>query len=215
VRRPGCEKETPPATGVKAQQQGDGSIAFFRQSGTGGPLFTMPRPFMTDARDDASSPYGKAFSDIQAVTQRGANIDITVRAEAGWLKSADRVYPVVIDSGAPATNYGGITGLYVGPAAAAKRGSLLKFDLSSVPAGTKIDAIQLKLYFDQSFETNANTVQLEAQQATSAWTESTVNWNSPVNTTPRQPGLQDVLHRRQLHRQYVDGRSLARRLGGG
>jgi hypothetical protein len=193
----------------------------------------MPRPFMTDARDDASSPYGKAFSDIQAVTQRGANIDITVRAEAGWLKSADRVYPVVIDptialepapdqaqdamidSGAPATNYGGITGLYVGTAAAAKRRSLLKFDLSSVPAGTKIDAIQLKLYFDQSFEANANTVQLEAQQATSAWTESTVNWNSPVNTTPRQPGLQDVLHRRQLHRQYVDGRSLARRLGGG
>ena len=37
--------------GVKAEQQPDGSIAFYRQSGVGGPLFTMPRPFMTDARE--------------------------------------------------------------------------------------------------------------------------------------------------------------------
>ncbi|GAA1589570.1 hypothetical protein GCM10009789_49020 [Kribbella sancticallisti] len=189
--------------GVKAVEQSDGSIAFHPRSGVGRPLFTMPRPFMTDARDDAASPYGKAFSDnvTQTVTQRGADIDITVRADAEWLNSADRQYPVVIDptiavepapdqaqdamvdSGAPTTNYGGITGLYAGTTAAAKRRSLLKFDISSIPAGATVDAAQLKLYFDQSFETNANAVQLEARQAASAWTESTVNWNSTVNTT--------------------------------
>jgi RHS repeat-associated protein len=189
--------------GVKAEQQPDGSIAFYRQSGIGRPLFTMPRPFMTDARDDAASPYGKAFSDqvTQTITQRGANIDIAVRADAAWLKSADRQYPVVIDptiavepapdqaqdamvdSGAPTTNYGGITGLYAGTTASAKRRSLLKFDISSLPAGTQVDSAQLKLYFDQSFETNANAVQLEARLGASAWTESTVNWNSTVNTT--------------------------------
>ncbi|ADB29853.1 YD repeat protein [Kribbella flavida DSM 17836] len=189
--------------GVQARPQGDGSIAFHRSSGLGGPLFTMPRPYMTDARDDAASPYGKAFSDevTQTVSQRGANIDITVRADADWLNSPDRQYPVVIDptialepapdqaqdamvdSGAATTNYGGITGLYAGTTAAAKRRSLLKFDLSSVPAGTQIDAAQLKLYFDQTFQTNENAVQLEARQATSAWSESTVNWNSPANTT--------------------------------
>ncbi|TCM48856.1 DNRLRE domain-containing protein [Kribbella sp. VKM Ac-2568] len=189
--------------GVKAAQQPDGSIVFSPQSGVGRPLFTMPRPFMTDARDDAASPYGKAFSDkvTQTVTQRGANIDITVRADAGWLNSADRQFPVVIDptiavepapdqaqdamvdSGAPTTNYGGITGLYAGTTASAKRRSLLKFDISSVPPGTTVDSAQLKLYFDQSFETNANAVQLEARLGASAWTESTVNWNSTVNTT--------------------------------
>ncbi|TCN41126.1 hypothetical protein EV644_105412 [Kribbella orskensis] len=188
--------------GVKAvPQQPDGSIVFSPQGGVGRPLFTMPRLFMTDARDDAASPYGKAFSDkvTQTVTQRGANIDITVSADAGWLNSADRQFPVVIDptiaiepapeqaqdamvdSGAPTTNCGGITGLYAGTTASAKRRSLLKFDLSSVPPGTPIDAAQLKLYFDQSFQTNANAVQLEVRQAALPWTESTVNWNSPVN----------------------------------
>ncbi|MFI6833788.1 DNRLRE domain-containing protein [Kribbella sp. NPDC050241] len=190
-------------SGVKAEQQPDGSIAFYRQSGIGGPLFTMPRPFMTDARDDASSPYGKGYSDqvTQTVTQHGANIDITVRADAAWLNSSERQYPVVIDptiaiepapdqaqdamvdSGLPTTNYGGITGLYAGTTATAKRRSLLKFDLSSVPAGTKIDAAQLKLYFDQSFQTNANAVKLEARQVDASWSESTVNWNSSVNAT--------------------------------
>ena len=120
--------------GVKAEQQPDGSIAFYRQSGIGQPLFVMPRPFMVDARDDAASPYGKVYSDkvTQTVSQRGANIDITVRADAAWLRSADRQYPVVIDptialeptptdaqdamidSSAPTTNYGGIIGLYAG-----------------------------------------------------------------------------------------------------
>ncbi|MFI7067417.1 DNRLRE domain-containing protein [Kribbella sp. NPDC050124] len=189
--------------GVKAEQQPDGSIAFYRQSGLGRPLFTMPRPFMTDARDDASSPYGKAFSEqvTQTVTQRGANIDITVRADAAWLSSPDRQYPVVIDptiaiepapdqaqdamvdSGDPTNNYGGITGLYAGTTASAKRRSLLKFDISSLPAGTTVDSAQLKLYFDQTFHTNTNAVQLEARLGASAWTESTVNWNSSVNTT--------------------------------
>ncbi|GAA3597777.1 DNRLRE domain-containing protein [Kribbella ginsengisoli] len=189
--------------GVKAVPQADGSISFLPQSGVGRPVFTMPRPFMTDARDDATSPYGKAFSDsvTQTVTQRGADIDITVRADAAWLAAPERQFPVVIDptiaiepapdqaqdamvdSGAPTTNYGGITGLYAGTTASAKRRSLLKFDISSIPAGTAVDSAQLKLYFDQSFETNANAVQLEARQVASAWTESTVNWNSTANTT--------------------------------
>jgi hypothetical protein len=84
-----------------------------------------------------------------------------------------------------------------------------------VPAGTKIHAAQLKLYFDQSSETNTNTVQSEAHQATSAWTEWTVNWNSPVNTTLGSLGY----NMSYIDDSYTGSTSmvgaLARRLGGG
>ena len=36
---------------VRAQQQADGQIAFLPAGCDGGPLFWMPKPFMTDARD--------------------------------------------------------------------------------------------------------------------------------------------------------------------
>ena len=49
-----------------------------------------------------------------------------------------------------------------------------------MPAGTRLDSAQLKLYFDQnmldSFDDTAMDV--EAHRATVPWTENTVNWNT-------------------------------------
>jgi hypothetical protein len=87
--------------GVTARAQPDGSIGFFGPSCAqdGPPRFTMPKPFMVDAKPDAKSPHGKAFIDkvTQTVEQRGENIAIAVRADKEWLAAPERQFPVVID----------------------------------------------------------------------------------------------------------------------
>ncbi|MFF1659494.1 DNRLRE domain-containing protein [Streptomyces sp. NPDC058255] len=56
--------------------------------------------------------------------------------------------------------------------------SLIKFPLSEIPAGTKVDSARLEMYFDQAHTTNANDVTIGAYRATGAWTESTANWTN-------------------------------------
>ncbi|MGH8880635.1 MAG: DNRLRE domain-containing protein, partial [Stackebrandtia sp.] len=57
--------------------------------------------------------------------------------------------------------------------------ALVKFgDLSAVPAGTKIDSAQLRLYYDQLHTTNDNAHLIEAHRATSAWNETSATWDN-------------------------------------
>jgi RHS repeat-associated protein len=189
--------------GVDARSRGDGSIAFFRKgAGVGEPaLFVIPKPFMTDARQDLTSPYGLAWSDkvTQTVTQRGSHIEVSVRPDSAWLTSQDRQYPVTVDptitveptpttgqdamiksttSMTKTTNYGTSWQLGVGTDATGAARSLLKFDVSWIPAGTLIDAADLKVWYDQGYYTNANSVSLEAHRITASWSESTVTWSN-------------------------------------
>ncbi|WP_260848967.1 DNRLRE domain-containing protein [Streptomyces sp. SLBN-118] len=56
--------------------------------------------------------------------------------------------------------------------------SLIKFPLSEVPAGVKVDAARLEMYYDQAHTTNSNAVTLEAHRATGAWDETTATWSN-------------------------------------
>ncbi|MFE7243950.1 DNRLRE domain-containing protein [Streptomyces sp. NPDC057580] len=56
--------------------------------------------------------------------------------------------------------------------------SLIKFPLSEIPSGTKIDYARLGMYFDQAHTTNANDVTIGAYRATGAWDESTATWTN-------------------------------------
>ncbi|MFF2191105.1 DNRLRE domain-containing protein [Streptomyces sp. NPDC058155] len=56
--------------------------------------------------------------------------------------------------------------------------SLIKFPLTEIPAGVKVDAAQLSMYFDQSHTTNGNNVDLEVRRATGAWDEATATWSN-------------------------------------
>ncbi|WP_442818795.1 golvesin C-terminal-like domain-containing protein [Streptomyces sp. NBC_01320] len=56
--------------------------------------------------------------------------------------------------------------------------SLIKFPLSEIPSGTKIDYARLGMYFDQAHTTNANDVTIGAYRATGAWDESTATWSN-------------------------------------
>jgi hypothetical protein len=78
-----------------------GQIMFSR-TGAGGPaVLVMPKPFMTDARRDKSSPLGVSWS--PKVSQQmqwdpaARTLLVTVTPDAGWLNQPGRRFPVVID----------------------------------------------------------------------------------------------------------------------
>ncbi|MEV1143676.1 DNRLRE domain-containing protein [Micromonospora sp. NPDC049799] len=190
-------------SGLTAQQQKDGSIAFLPADG-GGPVFVMPAPFMYDDKDDPSSPHGKVWSDkvTQTVTQSGDATTITVAADAGWLADPARVYPVVIDptikvqpvptdardvqiySGNTTRNYNDTYQLKVGTDETQAWRSLLKFDLSSIPDNTPVDDAQLQLYYSQTHTQWNYDVPMEVRRITKAWNETgEVGPNGEVGAT--------------------------------
>ncbi|MFI5839644.1 DNRLRE domain-containing protein [Catenuloplanes sp. NPDC051500] len=190
--------------GVRASAEADGTIAFRADDADGRTLFYLPKPFMYDDRDDASGPTGTAFS--PNVTQTLTGNTLTVTADRAWLNSPDRTYPVVIDPTikvqpqvgqaqdgminkyAPTENYDTLWRLTVGTSPVnsttnATFRSLVKFPLTEVPAGTQLDAAQLRLYWDQttSDEADAYALPINAHRVTAPWTEQNATWNS-INT---------------------------------
>ncbi|MEJ3743812.1 DNRLRE domain-containing protein [Actinomycetes bacterium KLBMP 9797] len=184
--------------GVDAVANRDGSVGFHTPGALGPALFYLPKPFMYDSRADAAAPHGTASSTkvTQTLARAGGRMTLTLAADEGWLRSPDRKYPVVVDptikiqptvtqsqdamitSDDPAANHDGSWRISVGTTTAGAARSLLKFDLSQVPAGTQLDAAQLQTYFDQTHTTDANDVSIEARRVTAAWTENTVTWNA-------------------------------------
>jgi hypothetical protein len=185
--------------GLSAKQRSDGSIALYGEGSD--PVAVMPKPFMYDSAPDRNSPYGTVWSPkvTQTMTANGGTLTITVRADKTWLDDGHRVYPVTIDptikiaptvtqsqdamilSDSPSSNFDGNWRLSVGTTDVAKARSLVKFDLSTIPAGTQIDSAQLRLYYDQTFTSDASAVPIEAHRVTAPWDETTVTWNS-INT---------------------------------
>ncbi|HEX6500295.1 MAG TPA: DNRLRE domain-containing protein [Micromonosporaceae bacterium] len=186
---------------LRVSQRKDGAIEF-RSPEDDRVLLVMPAPFMTDSHEDAASPYGYSFT--RKVTQtlhpaRDGAFTIDVDADRGWLTDPHRVYPVTIDptikiqptvsqsqdamiiSDDPTGNYDGNWRLSVGTTNTGVARSLVKFDLSTIPANTTIDSASLQMYFDQDFVTSSYDVPMEARQVTAAWDQSTVTWSS-INT---------------------------------
>ncbi|WP_338694773.1 DNRLRE domain-containing protein [Streptomyces sp. Q6] len=195
--------------GLDAKARKDGSIALFGESGSKGrPELVIPAPFMTDAKADAESPYGTKSTD--AVTQRLTGEDgsyaVRLRPDATWLASDARKYPVTVDptitiaptpsqsedvmisSDDASANYDGSWRLSVGNTSTGSSRALLRFGLSGIPAGTKLDSADLKLYYDQTHTTGADEVELEAHRATGPWTETGATWNSAKDLTGELSG---------------------------
>jgi hypothetical protein len=184
--------------GLEAHQSDDGTIVFERPDGDGEPVLMIPAPFMTDATDDAASPYGKVWSSKVTQELSADGKSVTLTADGDWLRSDDREYPVVIDptirivpppttaqdvmvlSDAPANNQDASWRLSVGKSADGIARSLVKFPLD-IPAGTKIDSAQLQLYYDQFHTAATSPVTIEARRATQPWNEATATWNSTTS----------------------------------
>ncbi|WP_234322209.1 DNRLRE domain-containing protein [Streptomyces sp. NRRL B-24720] len=77
----------------------------------------------------------------------------------------------------PTTNFNNTWKLAVGKTDAGIARSLVKFPVTEIPSGTKIDYARLNMYFDQSHTTNGNNIAIEAHRATGAWDETTATWD--------------------------------------
>ncbi|MBM0237951.1 DNRLRE domain-containing protein [Micromonospora sp. ATA32] len=86
---------------------------------------------------------------------------------------------VQISSGATTTNFASTYQLKVGTGSNATWRSLLKFDVSQIPANTPIDDAEVMTYYDQSLDgIYANNVPMEVQRVKTSWTEGTATWGT-------------------------------------
>jgi RHS repeat-associated protein len=161
-------------------------------SRNGVPILVIPAPVMADRRGASSPVTAHASWDAHArvLTQ-------VLTPDQRWLGAAGRVFPVTVDptieiaptgsnaqnvmveQDTPTSNYYGSWQLEAGTTATGAVRSLLSFPLP-VPAGTVITSASLNLYWDQSFGPAGGTQTLKAYQATSAWSASTVTWDSVI-----------------------------------
>ncbi|MCX4536764.1 DNRLRE domain-containing protein [Streptomyces sp. NBC_00841] len=78
----------------------------------------------------------------------------------------------------PAVNFNNTWKMSAGKTDTGISRSLVKFPLTEIPSGVKVDYARLGMYFDQSHTTNANDVTIEAHRATGAWDETTATWSN-------------------------------------
>ena len=183
--------------GLTPQARKDGSVELFGEL-PNTPVMVIPAPYMTDAKKDALAPTGGTYSTrvSQKLVRDGKQWKLVVTPDTKWLAAKDRQYPVVIDptitiapdaatsqdamvlSDQPAVNFNSTWKLAAGKTDTGIARSLVKFPLTEIPAGTKVDSARLNMYFDQSHTTNANDVTIEAHRATGTWAEATATWNN-------------------------------------
>ncbi|WP_308460799.1 DNRLRE domain-containing protein [Streptomyces sp. Ru71] len=183
--------------GLTPKARKDGSIALYGEL-PNTPVMVIPAPYMTDARKADASVFGKTYSTrvTQKLVRDGDGWKLTVSPDAKWLAAKERQYPVVIDptitiapspsasqdtmvlSDSASTNFNTSWKLSAGKTDTGISRSLIKFPLSEIPSGTKIDSARLEMYFDQAHTTNANDVTIGAYRATGAWDESTATWSN-------------------------------------
>ncbi|MFI0925360.1 DNRLRE domain-containing protein [Streptomyces sp. NPDC021012] len=197
--------------GLTPKQNKDGSVSFYGEGAD--PVLVIPAAFMTDAKKDAKAPYGSAYSGnvTQKLSKAGHGWKLTVTPDATWLAAPERQYPVTIDptlsiaptpttaqdvmisSDGATTNYDDNWRLSVGNTSTGASRALIRFPVSSIPAGTKLDSADLRLYFDQTHTTGDTEVQLEAHRATQAWTESGATWSNANAITGELSGTAVVV----------------------
>ncbi len=183
--------------GLVPKARKDGSIALYGEL-PHTPELVIPAPYMTDARKAEKSVFGKTYSTkvTQKLTRDGDSWKLTVTPDAKWLAAKERQYPVVIDptitiapspsasqdvmvlSDQASVNFNTTWKLSAGKTDTGIARSLIKFPLSEIPSGTKIDSARLEMYFDQAHTTNANDVTIGAYRATGSWNESTATWSN-------------------------------------
>ena len=87
--------------------------------------------------------------------------------------SSDDTY---LNSAGPDSNFNGQTTFASGTTGALIARGVVAFDVSSIPAGTTITDVQLKL---TTSIVSGPPIPLSLQKITTGWDESTVTWNSP------------------------------------
>ncbi len=110
----------------------------------------------------------------------GTSKILTIQPENDGTEACDNV----LVSGSPNANCGTLTDLYVGyynENTWKIQRSILKFDISGVPTGTRVIDASLQLY---KYHCSDNTIDIDAHRITQNWTESSSTWNTYDGTNP-------------------------------
>lgn len=83
--------------------------------------------------------------------------------------------------------YGGNTSLEISDGVGDKENALLKFDVSTIPAGSTINSVKLRMYVHIS---NLFLTNLEIYKALTDWTEAGANWNNMGDSEDMDTTLQ-------------------------
>ena len=200
--------------GLRPRLDNAGNIAISKASGRH--LYTIPAPVMSDATTIRGVESPATSTDVTTrLARTSSGWSLTVAPDLGWLSDPARAYPVQIDPTVTVTTDGddfagsrdcwignaddtashctaadGATTLWAGTDANVAnptvRRSLLRFDLSSVPAGVDITRAQLQLYLDSTKTrgTTANPVDYVVRRLTMGWSNN-ATWKK--NSAGSQP----------------------------
>jgi YD repeat-containing protein len=186
----------------------------------GGPKLSTPPPpppappAGIGAEDGAGAVISASGQGNLAVSTAGNGFRVTVSVDPAWLASAKRVFPVVLDPTVVLSGGTDTDGTFTMDCATCtpdvtsdhiKAGSdgshtydaVSKFDLSSIPASSKIVSATLNATFDHCFPADGypdpnvgcswvypwQHVTLDAHRVTSSWDSSTQSQNLGVDST--------------------------------
>jgi RHS repeat-associated protein len=181
------------SAGLAAARNDEGGIDFRDRSGK--VLFSFVPPDVADSSGMALTREPVSL----ALAPRTGGFLVTLAVDPDWLADPARRWPVVVDpvlevtpsqdcqiaAGQPTTNFCSANTLRVGRDTAARR-SLLKFDLSSIPAKqVTVTSAELSLYC--TGKTTSNVADYVVHRVTRAWTngatwnkyDGTNNWTTP------------------------------------
>ncbi|MFD6176168.1 MULTISPECIES: golvesin C-terminal-like domain-containing protein [unclassified Isoptericola] len=208
--------------GLEPRAAKDGSIGFYGQ-GTDPVLTMPAGVMFDSAKGASSEGGKVAPADDQGrAVSTGVDFDLAQGADGGWaltvtpdhewLAAKERVFPVTVDptiivaptpttskdtfvhSLNPTTNYGTSERLSVGrtDGGGIVRG-LVTFPLPTVPAGTKLTAASLQMYYSQTHTSYTTDVALEAHRAKASWDSLSATWNSTKDLVGELSGTQIVV----------------------
>lgn len=153
-------------------------------------IYTISAPYMYDAVG--------AMSEAVTLTvnkNKNGKLRVTIVADSEWLQSEDRVYPVVVDpsivfgeieppestfvsSSNKTTNYDSSNSLYISDNNSTYGETYALFKLNPLVSDLNVDyVVSAKLMFSASTDSSTQ-VRAQAYEATTAWSASTVTWNS-------------------------------------
>ena len=175
-------------SGTTVVSRADGSIEL-RAAGRTQPLLTLPAPTVADAPGRA----GDAAEQVRGVTGLAATevrpglFDVDLSVDAEWLRSPQRRFPVALDptfliqpSSSDATFFATCPTcagaqwpeLWIGTGSTTAYRAAVKFDLSAVPVGARVDSAVLGAEIVAGIVGDSSTHTIDAHRVTGGWSTS-------------------------------------------
>lgn len=175
--------------GLQVAKSFDGSYSLYKP-GTARPALTLGALSVVDSSQDIAGEPAVCSQATMTVEAAPGGALVTYELPEAWVSEPSRVFPIKVDptlyapddtfvsSAYPTTNYGSSTELKCGyyDASTGYNRSLVKFNMSSVPAGAYVRGATYKAYQFHQYYTNTSTDTYLGKMSKS-WTEGST-WSS-------------------------------------